>query len=110
MSTRSQGQPPSTVVLQVTDTGTGIAAEHLSKVFDPFFTTKPPGKGTGLGLSVCFGIVQDHQGTISVDSQEGGGCTFTAIFPVIPRAELAHQGSHRMLQPAFTAPQDEGVC
>ena len=110
VSTRSQGEPPSTVVLEVTDTGTGISAEHLSRVFDPFFTTKPPGKGTGLGLSVCFGIVQDHQGTITVDSQYGRGCTFTVVLPAIPRAELSRQGSHRMLQPALTASQDEGVC
>ena len=109
VSTRSQGEPPSTVALEVADTGTGILAEHLSKVFDPFFTTKPPGKGTGLGLSVCFGIVQDHQGTITVDSQRGRGCTFSVILPVIPRVELAHQGSHRMLQAALTASQDEGV-
>ena len=109
VSTRSQGEPPSTVALEVTDTGTGISAEHLSKVFDPFFTTKPPGKGTGLGLSVCLGIVQDHQGTITVDSQDGRGCTFTVILPVIPRVELSRQGSHRMLQPALTASQDEGV-
>jgi signal transduction histidine kinase len=110
VSTRSQGEPPSTVVLEVTDTGTGISAEHLSRVFDPFFTTKPPGKGTGLGLSVCFGIVQDHQGTITVDSQYGRGCTFTVVFPAVPPAELSRQGSHRMLQPALTASQDEGVC
>jgi signal transduction histidine kinase len=110
VSTRRLGEPPSTVALEVTDTGTGIQAEHLSKVFDPFFTTKPPGKGTGLGLSVCFGIVQDHHGTITVDSQGGRGCTFTVILPVIPRVELSRQGPHRMLQPALTANQDEGVC
>ena len=74
VSTRSLGESSSTVVLEVTDTGTGIPAEHLSKVFDPFFTTKPPGKGTGLGLSVCLGIVQDHHGMITVDSQDGRGC------------------------------------
>jgi signal transduction histidine kinase len=110
VSTRRLGEPPSTVALEVTDTGTGISAEHLSKVFDPFFTTKPPGKGTGLGLSVCFGIVQDHQGTITVDSQAGRGSTFTVILPVIPRVELSRQGAHRMLQPALTTGQDEGVC
>ncbi len=52
------------VVVSITDTGKGIAAEHLSKIFDPFFTTKQVGKGTGLGLSVSFGIIKDHGGKI----------------------------------------------
>jgi two-component system, NtrC family, sensor kinase len=107
--TRSAGDPPSTVVLEMADTGGGIPAEHLSKVFDPFFTTKPPGQGTGLGLSVCLGIVQDHHGTISVDSQEGRGSAFIVTLPVMPRPESSSQASHRMLQPALTASQDEGV-
>jgi signal transduction histidine kinase len=107
--TRSAGGPSSTVVLEVTDTGFGIPVAHLSKVFDPFFTTKPPGKGTGLGLSVCLGIVQDHHGTISVDSQEGRGSAFIVTLPVMPRPESSSQASHRMLQPALTASQDEGV-
>jgi signal transduction histidine kinase len=109
VSTRSQGHPPATVELEVTDTGTGIPVEHLSRVFDPFFTTKPPGKGTGLGLSVCFGIVQDHHGSITVDSQAGRGSTFIVMLPVTSRVELAQQRSPRTLQPALTARQDEGV-
>ncbi|MFH0781912.1 MAG: ATP-binding protein [Pseudomonadota bacterium] len=52
------------VVVSITDTGKGIATEHLSKIFDPFFTTKQVGKGTGLGLSVSFGIIKDHGGKI----------------------------------------------
>jgi two-component system NtrC family sensor kinase len=109
VSTQSSGEFPSTVALEVTDTGTGIPAEHLSKVFDPFFTTKPPGKGTGLGLSVCLGIVQDHHGTITVDSRPGRGSTFIVILPAMPRVELSRQGSHQVLQPALTASQDKGV-
>jgi signal transduction histidine kinase len=107
--TRSAGTPPSTVLLGVADTGIGIAAEHLSRVFDPFFTTKLPGKGTGLGLSVCLGIVQDHHGTITVDSQEGRGSTFIVALPVAPHAAPARQGSQQMRQSAFAASQDEGV-
>jgi signal transduction histidine kinase len=73
---------PREVTLEVSDTGTGIPAEHLSKIFDPFFTTKPLGKGTGLGLSVCLGIVQEHGGMITVRSEAGHGSTFTVTLPV----------------------------
>jgi len=110
VSTRSLGEPPSSVVLEVTDTGSGIPAEHLSRVFDPFFTTKPPGKGTGLGLSVCLGIVQDHHGTITVESHAGQGATFIVALPVMLRVEPSRQGSYQLLRPALTASQDQGVC
>jgi len=65
----------------VSDTGEGIAPEHLSKIFDPFFTTKPVGKGTGLGLSICYGIIESHQGKIMVKSEVGKGTTFTILLP-----------------------------
>jgi signal transduction histidine kinase len=64
----------------VTDTGRGIAAEDLQHIFDPFFTTKA--SGTGLGLSVSYGIVEDHGGTIEVESTPGRGTTFVLTFPV----------------------------
>lgn len=70
------------VVIQVRDTGHGIAKENLEKIFDPFFTTKPVGKGTGLGLSVSYGIVQSHGGDIEVESEIGQGTTFTLSLPV----------------------------
>lgn len=70
------------VVLEVEDTGCGIAPEHLAKVFDPFFTTKPVGKGTGLGLSISYGIVQKHGGTIEVESHVGKGTRFRVVLPV----------------------------
>ena len=69
------------VSLSVHDQGAGIAPEHLGRVFDPFFTTKPVGEGTGLGLSVAWGIVREHGGWISVESQPGGGSTFTVYLP-----------------------------
>ena len=69
------------VYIKVSDTGTGIAPEHLGKLFDPFFTTKEPGKGTGLGLSVGYTIVQTHNGTITVESVPGKGTTFTVSLP-----------------------------
>jgi signal transduction histidine kinase len=109
VQTRNDGALPTSVVLKVSDTGIGIPAEHLSKVFDPFFTTKPPGEGTGLGLSVCLGIVRDHQGIITVQSQEGRGSTFIVTLPAAAPDASPSQVSHQILQPALTASQHEGV-
>jgi two-component system cell cycle sensor histidine kinase/response regulator CckA len=67
------------VQLIVADTGRGIPVEDLAHIFDPFFTTKA--SGTGLGLSVSYGIVQDHRGTITVQSEPGKGTTFVLTFP-----------------------------
>ncbi len=71
--------------LAVADTGPGIPAEIRAKIFEPFFTTKPPGEGTGLGLSLCRGIVEEHGGTIGVESEPGRGTTFLIGLPVLPR-------------------------
>ena len=76
------------VQVEVTDTGTGIAPEHLDRIFEPFFTTKPEVSGTGLGLSVSLGIVQSHGGTIEVKSQLGKGSTFTVKLPAKPGATV----------------------
>jgi PAS domain S-box-containing protein len=65
--------------LLVADTGSGIPAEEVSKIFDPFFTTKRT--GTGLGLSVTYGIIQEHGGTVDVQSRPGAGTTFILSFP-----------------------------
>lgn len=67
--------------LKVSDTGSGIAPEDLPRIFEPFYTTKGQ-RGTGLGLSVIWGIVDNHNGVISVDSQPGNGTTFTIRIPV----------------------------
>ena len=69
------------VKLTVADTGHGIPHEALPRIFEPFFTTKEFGKGTGLGLTVVKGIIDEHQGTITVDSEEGKGTTFTISLP-----------------------------
>ncbi len=70
------------VVVEIQDTGSGIAAENLSKIFEPFFTTKEVGKGTGLGLAVCYGIITEHGGRLSVRSNVGTGTTFTMFLPI----------------------------
>jgi signal transduction histidine kinase len=70
------------VWIEVADSGQGIAAQVLPRIFEPFFTTKPIGQGTGLGLSLSYGIVQKHNGTLSVDSEVGVGSTFRLELPV----------------------------
>ena len=80
------------VSVSVSDTGTGIAQEHIRRIYDPFFTTKalPQGgqqsRGTGLGLSVTYGIIQEHAGKIRVESQPGEGTTFHLDFPLTRKA------------------------
>jgi PAS domain S-box-containing protein len=75
------------VAVDVSDTGSGIALEHMQRIYDPFFTTKlTPGegqrRGTGLGLAVSYGIIQEHAGKIQVESQVGNGTTFHLEFPM----------------------------
>jgi two-component system, NtrC family, sensor kinase len=77
------------VQVEVSDTGHGIAPEHLNRIYDPFFTTKSARKGTGLGLSVTYGIIQEHSGTIEVFSRPGGGTRFRLE---LPRAKKAAGG------------------
>lgn len=69
------------VVIEVQDTGIGIAPENMSKIFEPFFTTKEVGKGTGLGLAVCYGIITENGGRLAVRSNVGIGTTFTIFLP-----------------------------
>jgi two-component system, NtrC family, sensor kinase len=69
------------VVVEVSDTGSGIPPDQLSRIYDPFFTTKDIGKGTGLGLSITYGIVQEHGGTITCDSTLGKGTRFILTLP-----------------------------
>ena len=70
--------------LLIADSGPGIPAEEVSKIFDPFFTTKRT--GTGLGLSVTYGIIQEHGGTVDVQSRPGAGTTFILSFPTTSAA------------------------
>ncbi len=75
---RAAGQ----VWIELSDTGVGISAENLPYIYDPFFTTKGDGQGVGLGLSIVYGLIRDHRGTVSVDSEPGRGTTFRITLPV----------------------------
>ncbi|HUG10529.1 MAG TPA: PAS domain S-box protein [Opitutaceae bacterium] len=76
-------EPGPQVCVSVTDTGCGIAPEHLSRIFEPFFTTKEPGRGTGLGLATVFGIVKQHGGALKVESVVNSGTTIEFMLPAI---------------------------
>lgn len=78
--------PGSYVQLDVSDTGTGIDPQIISRIFDPFFTTKEIGRGTGMGLAVVHGIVKSYKGAISVQSQPGQGSSFRVLLPRIQEA------------------------
>jgi len=70
------------IVARVRDTGMGISKEHRAALFEPFFTTKKRGKGVGLGLSVVYGIIEEHKGSINVESEAGRGTTFVVELPL----------------------------
>jgi len=91
---RVQTSNGSGVNVSISDTGMGIAQEHIQRIYDPFFTTKNSTRdgqprGTGLGLSVTYGIIQEHAGKIQVESRQGQGTTFYLEFPLIKKAVSA---------------------
>ena len=94
LTVRSDEDPPCPellpgewVVLSVSDTGMGIAADHLPHIYEPFFTTKEAGEGTGLGLAQVYGIVTQHEGCIDEKSSPGHGTTFTVYLPALGETE-----------------------
>ncbi len=85
VATRIEGE---SAVIEVADTGVGIPADHLGRIYDPFFTTKPEGRGTGLGLSVTYGIVQEHGGSLTCESQAGQGTRFRMVLPLLEQPSV----------------------
>jgi signal transduction histidine kinase len=80
----------SRVRIEFADTGGGIEAGNLEKIWDPFFTTKPEGKGTGLGLAICRRVIEEHQGSIAIESELGRG---TKIIIELPTNGASNQGA-----------------
>jgi CheY-like chemotaxis protein len=90
------------VVVKVIDDGVGIPEEHHDRIFEPFFTTKPVGEGTGLGLSLCRNIIEEHGGTIAVESAPGAGATFRIELPAVPIPASAVAAAREEAPPPIT--------
>jgi two-component system NtrC family sensor kinase len=91
---------PARICVEIADSGPGIPSEVQARIFEPFFTTKPQGEGTGLGLSLCRRTLEEHDGTITVESEVGRGATFRLELPVAERpAPTAEAAAPESLPP-----------
>jgi two-component system cell cycle sensor histidine kinase/response regulator CckA len=98
------------VLVKVSDEGTGIAPDKLSKIFEPFFTTKRAGEGTGLGLSTAYGIIKQTGGYIFCDSVLGSGTCFTIYLPAHERvAEVDAEVEKPVVSPGATSQENASV-
>jgi PAS domain S-box-containing protein len=95
--------------LRVTDSGTGIAPEHLAHIFEPFFTTKDVGKGTGLGLATVFGIVQEHGGWLRVESEVARGTRFEVFLPLSDHPAALDAGADGAASPMAASRGTESI-
>lgn len=103
------------VLMEVSDTGSGMDDETLSKLFEPFFSTKDQGRGTGLGLATVYGLVQQHKGTIDVQTEVGKGSRFRIFLPtytgaVLPEADSAQPIAAGGNETILIADDEESVC
>ena len=108
LAAMQDAQPGIHEVLSVTDSGSGIDDQTLSRMFDPFFTTKEKGRGTGLGLSMVLGIVKQHQGWIDVNTGPGKGTSFIIYLPVDGDAAQASPDEISMRPESEEIPQGDG--
>jgi two-component system, cell cycle sensor histidine kinase and response regulator CckA len=90
-----EAKPGNYVVLTISDTGIGIPQHYIDRIFEPFFTTKDVGKGTGLGLATAIGIIKNHGGFVTVESEVGKGTQFQIFLPAITRSVLPTENNHR---------------
>lgn len=104
----SDGDQP-VIRITIKDSGPGMPPDVLSRIFDPFFTTKTTSEGTGLGLSICKQIIEEHEGTLTVDSREGAGATFVLDLPVIMDDEALTTTADEPSHSTESAPASRGL-